>query len=158
MSCDVGEVNELCSFSKFLVTSPTLQLILQPFCCLIYVTAYSPTLSSLHLRHNSIVASSTLQLILQIFSCFTYITAHSPTFPLPHLCHSSLYNSSVASPTSQLNFHPSVALPTSQLILQPFCCFTYITVHSPTLLLLILCHRFSLTSLGEPPMDSSLDY
>ena len=29
----------------------------------------------------------------------------------------------------------------SQLILQPFCCFTYVTVHSPTLLLLLLRHR-----------------
>ena len=33
------------------------------------------------------------------------------------------------------------ALPTSQLILQPFRCFTYITVHSPTLLLLLLRHK-----------------
>ena len=45
-----------------------------------------------------------------------------------HLCHSSFSN-------------PSVALPTSQLILQPFCCFTYITTHSPTLLSLFLRHR-----------------
>ena len=34
----------------------------------------------------------------------------------------------------------SVALPTSQLFLQPFCCFTYVTAHSPTLLSL-LRHR-----------------
>ena len=38
--------------------------------------------------------------------------------------------------------NPSVALPTSQLILQPFRCFTYITVHSPILLSLLLCHKF----------------
>ena len=30
-----------------------------------------------------------------------------------------------------------VALPTSQLILQPFRCFTYVTAHSPTLLSLL---------------------
>ena len=36
----------------------------------------------------------------------------------------------------------SVALPTSQLILQPFHFFTYVTVHSPTLLSLLLHHKF----------------
>ena len=35
----------------------------------------------------------------------------------------------------------SVALPTSQFILQPFFSFSYVTVHSPTLLSLLLCHR-----------------
>ena len=35
---------------------------------------------------------------------------------------------------------PFVALPPSQLNLQPFCCFIYITGHSPALLSL-LCHR-----------------
>ena len=49
-------------------------------------------------------------------------------FPSLYLRHSSFSN-------------PSVALPTSQLILQSFCCFTYITAHSPILLLLFLCHR-----------------
>ena len=56
--------------------------------------------------------------------------AHSPTFPSLDLRHSSFSN-------------PSVALPTSQLILQPFSCFTYVTAHSPTLLSLLLRHRFS---------------
>ena len=37
--------------------------------------------------------------------------------------------------------NPSLALPTSQLILQPFCCFTYVTAHSPILLSLLLRHR-----------------
>ena len=37
--------------------------------------------------------------------------------------------------------NPSVASPTSQLILQPFCCFTYVTAHSPILLSLLLRHR-----------------
>ena len=50
---------------------------------------------------------------------------HSPTFLSLHLRHNSFYNS-------------SVALPTSQLILQSFRCFTYVTVHSPTLLSLLL--------------------
>ena len=55
-------------------------------------------------------------------------SAHSPTFPSLHVRHNSLSN-------------PSVALPMSQLILQPFCCFTYVTVHSPTLLSLLLRHK-----------------
>ena len=54
--------------------------------------------------------------------------AHSPTFPSLHLRHSSFSNT-------------SVALPTSQLILQPFCCFTNVTTHSPPLLSLLLRHR-----------------
>ena len=52
----------------------------------------------------------------------------SPNFLSLHLRHNSFFN-------------PSVALPTSQLILQPFCCFTYVTAHSPTLLSLLLRHR-----------------
>ena len=56
-------------------------------------------------------------------------TAHSTTFPSLHLHHNTFSN-------------PSVALPTSQLILQPFYCFTYVTTHSPTLLSLLLRHRF----------------
>ena len=50
--------------------------------------------------------------------------AHSPTLP-----------------SFQLRHNPSVALPTLQLILQPFCCFTYLTAHSPTLLSLLLRHK-----------------
>ena len=58
MSCDVGELtesleNELCSFFKLSVTSPSSQLILQPFPRFTYVTAHSPTLPWLHLRHSS---------------------------------------------------------------------------------------------------------
>ena len=65
MSCNVGEVTErlenefcctyhtaLCSFSILYVTSPTSQLILQYFRRFTYVTAYSPTLPLLHLRHS----------------------------------------------------------------------------------------------------------
>ena len=41
--------------------------------------------------------------------------------------------------------------PTSQLILQPFRRFTYVTAHSPTLPLLLLCHSsFSNPSFASP--------
>ena len=76
MSCNVGEVterleNELCydynyelySFSNFSVTSPTLQLILQPFRRVTYITAHSPTLLLLHLRHSSYSNPSLASLI-----------------------------------------------------------------------------------------------
>ena len=52
-------------------------------------------------------------LILQPFRHFIYVTAHS--------------------------LNPSVALPTSPIILQPFCCFTYVT----TLLILQTFRRFT---------------
>ena len=61
---------------------------------------------------------------------------NSPNFASLHLRHNSFSN-------------PSVALPTSQLILQSFRCFTYVTVHSPTLLLLFLCTNSSLNSLAS---------
>ena len=55
------------SFSKLSVTSPTSQLILQPFRRFTYVTAHSPTLPLLHLRHSSFsnpsFASSTSQVL-----------------------------------------------------------------------------------------------
>ena len=139
MSCDVGETTEslenehcydynyeLCSFSNLSVISPTSQLILLPFCRFTYVTAHSPTLPLLQLRHSSFYnpsfASTTSQalhlihlasrpcsvviaraalLILQTFSHFTYVTTHSPTLPSYFLRHSSFSNPSVASPTSQ---------------------------------------------------------
>ena len=41
------------SFSNLSVTSPTSQLILQPFHRFTYVTAHSPTLPLLYLRHSS---------------------------------------------------------------------------------------------------------
>ena len=66
MSCDLGEVTvrlenelcydynyELCSFSNLSFTSPTSQLILQTFHRFTYVTAHSPTLPLLYLRHSS---------------------------------------------------------------------------------------------------------
>ena len=69
------------SFSNLSVTSPTLQLILQPLRHFAYVTTHSPTLPSLYLRHSSFsypsVSLPTSQLILQPFRRFTYVTAHS---------------------------------------------------------------------------------
>ena len=47
-------IYELCSFSNLSVTSPTSQLILQPFRRFTYVTAHSPTLPLLYLCHSSL--------------------------------------------------------------------------------------------------------
>ena len=134
------------SFSNLPVTSPTSQLILQPLRRFTYVAAHSPTLTLLYLRHSSFsnpsVASPTSQFILQRFFRFSYVTssslnspgeppmhsALSPTFPSLHLRHNSFSNR-------------YVALPTSHLIFQPFRCFPYVTVHSPTLLSLLLHHK-----------------
>ena len=130
MSCDIGKARKGLE-NELSIASPISQLILQPFPCFTYITAHSPSFSSLHLHHSSFsnpsLALPTSQLILQAFRRFTYITGHSPTLPLLYLCHSSFSN-------------PSIASPTSQFILQPFFCFSYIT-------------RFSLTSPGEPPMQ-----
>ena len=84
MSCDVGEVTErsenelcydynyeLCSFSNLSFTSPTSQLILQLFRRFTYVTAHSPTLPLLHLRHSS----------------FSNPSCASPTSQALHLIH-----------------------------------------------------------------------
>ena len=50
-----------------------------------YITAHSPTLLSLFLRHSSFsnpsIASPTSQFILQTFLCFSYITGSSLTSP-----------------------------------------------------------------------------
>ena len=134
MSYDVGEVRErlenelcsdynyeLCSFSNLSVTSPMSQLILQSFRCFPYVTAHSPILPLLYLRHSS------------------FSNPSFAIFPSLHLLHSSLSSPSVALPMSQLIFQHFHCFK-SQLILQPFRCFTYITAHSPILLLLHLRH------------------
>ena len=127
MSCDVGEAteefeNQLCSFSNLSITSPTSQLIRQPFRRFTCVTAHSSILPLLHLRHSSFskayfasptsqalqssfsnlsITSPTSQLILQPLPRFIYVTAHSPTLPLLHLRHNSFSNPSFASPTLQ---------------------------------------------------------
>ena len=84
MSCDVGEVterldNELCYvcvssalFSNLSVTSPTSQLIIQPFRHFTYVTAHSPTLPLLHICHSS-------------FSNLSFASPTSQTLHLRHL-------------------------------------------------------------------------
>ena len=77
--------------------------------------------------------------MLQPFFRFSYVTmsrAHSPTFPSLHLSHNSFSN-------------PSIALPMSLLILQHFRCFTYVTVHSPTLLSLLLYHKLSYVTMSR---------
>ena len=107
--------------------------------------AHSPTFPSLHLRHstfpNPSVASPTSQLILQPFFRFSYIKgSHSPTLPSLYLHYSAFSNSYVASLRHSSFSNPSVALPTSQHIPQPFRCFTYVTVHSTTLLSHLLRH------------------
>ena len=51
---------------------------------------------------------------------------------------------------------PFFDLPTSQLFLQPFRCFTYVTVHSLTLLSLLLSHKLSSLSLGPASLATAL--
>ena len=139
--------HNLCSFSNLSVTSPTSQRILQPFRRFTYVTAHSPILPLLHLRHNSFsnpsIVLSTPQLIL-------------PNLPLLHLRHSSFSNPSFASPTSQaLNLihlanHPWCAS-LAELIPQPLRHFSYVTTHSPTLPSLYVRHTsFSNPSVASP--------
>ena len=67
MSCDIGKVMERLEnklwcrwrdgkfgeWALLSITSPTSQLILQPFCRFTYVKAHSPTLPLLHLHHSS---------------------------------------------------------------------------------------------------------
>ena len=83
----------------------SLRLILKPLHRFNYVTAHSPTLPPLYLRHSSFYSPSVV----------------SPTSQALHLGlrHSSFSN-------------PSAASYTPQLILQPFRCFTYVTGTSRT--------------------------
>ena len=98
MNCEVGEATESLeneqssqlqpeqsSFSNLSITSPTSQLIVQPFCCFTYVTALCPTLPSLHLRHSSFsnpsIALPMSQLIIQSFHRFSYVTGSSLMSP-----------------------------------------------------------------------------
>ena len=133
------------------------EFILQTFHLFTYVTTHSPTLPSLYLRYSSFsnpsVASHTSEFILQPFLLFSYVTSwiylkvtnencsvmkKNENFPSLHLRNNSFSN-------------PSVALPTSQFIHHPFRCFTYVTVHSPTLLSLLLRHSsFSNLSVASP--------
>ena len=100
------------SFSNPSVASPMSHLILQPFRFFTYVTAHSPTLLSLLIRHR-------------LLTYVTWRVAHVPSptlpliLPLLHPRHRSFSNHSVASPTSQL-------------ILQPFFRLSYVTGSSLT--------------------------
>ena len=85
MSCDIGEATEGL-VNDHSVTSPTSQLILQPFRRFAYVTAHSPSLPLLHLRHNSLsnpsFASPTAQVLrLRHLAsrpcCFRYLKIYS---------------------------------------------------------------------------------
>ena len=55
------KVKQRKGWSDLSVTSPTSQLILQPFRRFTYGTAHSPTLTLLHLRHSSLLSSPTSQ-------------------------------------------------------------------------------------------------
>ena len=104
MSYDVGKAMEglESSFSNLSATSPTSQLILQPFRRFTYVTVHSPTLPLFHLCHSSFsnpsVASPTSQVLhlasrlclffMQNYSCIpifkfylTCITREKPGQP-----------------------------------------------------------------------------
>ena len=74
MSCDVGEVTES-------LENEQLVLILQALRHFTYVTAHSPTLPLLYLRHNSFsnpsAASPTSQLIPQPCFRLSYVTGFS---------------------------------------------------------------------------------
>ena len=75
----------------FTVTSPTSQLILQPFPRFTYVTAHSPTLISPLLRHRIFTYVTGFSLTSQDFHLrhriFTYVTGFSLTSQDFHLRH-----------------------------------------------------------------------
>ena len=93
---------ELCTFSNFSVTSPTSQLILQPFRRFTYVTAHSPTLSLLHLRHSS-------------FSNHSFASSTSQALHLRHL----------ASRPCAVLYNYILKLTTSVIIITHVALFTY---------------------------------
>ena len=76
-----------CSFSNLSVTSPTSQLILQPFRHFTNVTAHSPTLPLLHLHHSSFsnpsFASPTSQAlhVIHLASRPCYLSYKEPKSP-----------------------------------------------------------------------------
>ena len=78
----MSQAHELCSFSNLSVTSPTSQLIFQPFSRFTYVAAPASTVPLLYLRHSS----------------FSNTSFASPVSQAHELC--SFSNFSVISPTS----------------------------------------------------------
>ena len=133
--------NEQSSFSNLSVTSRTSQLILQPFRRFTYVTAYSPTLPLLHLRHSS-------------FSNPSFPSPTSQALRLRHLASRTCIHLSSSNEQSSFS-NLSVTSRKSQLILQSFRRFTYVTAHSPTLPLLHLGHSsFSNLSFASPTSET----
>ena len=108
------------------------ELILQPFRHFTYVTTHFPTIPSLYLVT---ARSPTLPLLHLRHSSFSnpFFASTSPAFHLIHLTSRPWNEQSLFS-------NLSVTSPTSHLILHPFRRFTYVTVHSPTLPLLHLRH------------------
>ena len=96
---------------------------------------------------------------IRIFSIFLYLLLFPSSVLklfissfLAPLLHQGMFSSDFLFPfylLSRAHSQTSVTSPTSKLILQPFRRFTYITAHSPTLLLLHLrpCHSPTLLSL-----------
>ena len=76
MSCVVGEMMESLDSFSLSVTSPTSQLIIQPFRRFTYVTAHSPTLPLLHLRHSSFSNPSFASPTSQALHYVTWRAAH----------------------------------------------------------------------------------
>ena len=68
-------IHEQSSFSKLYIASPMSQLILQSFLHFTYITAHSPTLPSLYLRHSSFSNPSFASLTSEVF---TYVTWRAP--------------------------------------------------------------------------------
>ena len=140
MSCDVGEVterleNEQSSFSNLSFTSPTSQLIHQPFHRFTYVTAHSPTLPLLFLGHSSFSNPS-----------FAYPTPQALHLPRSQFILQPFFRLSYVT-SSSLNSTGEIA----ELILQHFRHFTYVTTHSPILPSLFLGHSsFSNPSFASP--------
>ena len=104
---------EYSSLSNLSVTSPTSQLILQPFRRFTYVTAHSPTLPLLHLRH-----------------CFSNPSFASPTSQALHLIHlaSRCWSAPGVEPYSLPPEYESRALPRSHLARWLYTEFAYILI------------------------------
>ena len=124
-------------------------LILQPSRHFTYVTTQSLTLPSLYLHHSSFsnpsVASPTSQFTPQPFFCFSYVTGSSLTSPgePPMLLIQEIENIYIGKYVvwDLLLSHWIFTYVT--WLLQHFRHFTYVTAHSPTLLLHLRHSSFS---------------
>ena len=77
-----SELILLCSFSKLSVASPTSELTLQPFPRFTYVTAHSPTIPLLYVRHSSFSNASFASPTSQDFHLCRL--ASRPWLPIEH--------------------------------------------------------------------------